>query len=1423
MTHDPLGLFDDEAPSNNNVGADPLGLFEGVSSSVDASQIPAPLQAQKPAETEKPSLLGRAWEMYKGFHEIPLTLATGAAAAPLGVVGGGIAALNDLAAGREPDFRKSAEGIASDLTYIPRSEGGQDILEAITPILEGLQAFGPTGYGTIPHALATRRAPKVVAEAPKEVAEVKFKPRGPEPKVGEQLSLDLELPAVEPSVKPAEAGAGPVLPERGGMLSEGRRQMELSENTVRAPERIDVDTLGEAVRSDTPANDLFARDAATQRVRADLDAQLESLERQKASGEGSPMERMAQQLGAEEGLPPIDEPTIQRMARDLERFEYESKARPIQEALEARQQQLDFEVGRQAIPEMMARERARQEAAPLPVPSPKQVAATRAAAKEVNSLADRGITIEQSPTGFVAMRNGQQVGKLDVVGADIGFNPETAKLINEPASVDIVSVDPSVRGTGVGRALYQAMNDAYGGNIRISGKTTSDAWKVWKRDFPDKVDNYVKDEVARINSGADTDLVVGNITDPEIAQRVMNALPPSAKAPTIDSAAARLSSQRIKQGGFIKLPFGKGPVKKAIPNIEERFADIIPDTMPVEEFVTKYKNAPDVGKKFDQLTASGLYLNLKYNHPLIKRVTDRGKAAVNTSRAIVRDVVHDSYAPAWRALSNEELIKVHKALDYADRHQMEIDMDSLKAAGWSDKAIQVVRQHQSVMNTVAPLLKETADIYGIKGVQERVGYAAMNLQGDFQKIIRMESTNDKGELVNSVVGVLGGRTRRELNAKIARYLQENPRATAGDEFFIGGTSMRENMGFQQLMQRIADNDPAAKSFIDQLTEAQSAEKYLGSEKHTKGKKGVVGTTGRDPYKSDLQNARDFAKAQVDYATNVIRWNEMSKFVQDAKQAMEGLEGQPNAKQVANNYIDQLMGRGPGEIGRAVDAVENSIGKATGLGTTIGKDTLRAVRKVVGAKLLGLNPMFLATNIIQPFRASPEMTQFLASKGVSNLDPTGLTNLANAFAKMTKMELGGSVDGITKGAMEYAQKNHVFSSELFETSNRVRKDFGYRFEHVTQVGAQEVERVTRKAMFLSFVEQLHEGGLSPKSGLYEASHNLTDMAMANYNERAPIYSQGGSLGESASYLMTYKHNELSRLALFARGLPDTPTGRALGANLMAQVATAGAMGVMGYQEADWLVRRISEKMGKPTSLTQMLLEHPNEYAKLLAYGPLSTATGVDFTGRLGLDVMPQSGFDAVMPGITSIGKGVGAAASAITNPTEFNVKNAVRENVPLGFAGMADREWFSRPGPGGEEFSINRNTGMKQAERNEADKLIKSIGGTGVHESAQSKLNWEHQQTDKWYDTRRKEAITDMRKAMFTNEGKQRALSGNKDFQDAVKKYVEAQGNMENFDKTIESMAMSLNLSPAEQQRLRDAGSRSITSIKRLERNSRGTK
>src|SRR5690606_10195657 len=222
------------------------------------------------------------------------------------------------------------------------------------------------------------------------------------------------------------------------------------------------------------------------------------------------------------------------------------------------------------------------------------------------------------------MRNGQQVGKLDVVGADMGFNPETAKALGEPAAVDIVSVDPSVRGTGVGRALYQAMNEAYEGNVRISGKTTPDAWKVWKRDFPDKVDSFVKDEVARINSGASAEMVVGNITDPEVAQRVLNALPPSAKAPTIEGTTARIGSQRIKQGGFIRLPSGKRPMKKAVPNIEERFADIIPDTMPAAEFITKYKNAPDVGKKFDQLTASGLYLNLKYNHPLIKRITDKG-------------------------------------------------------------------------------------------------------------------------------------------------------------------------------------------------------------------------------------------------------------------------------------------------------------------------------------------------------------------------------------------------------------------------------------------------------------------------------------------------------------------------------------------------------------------------------------------------------------------------------------------------------------------------------------------------------------------------------------------------------------------------------------------------------------------------------
>ena len=95
-----------------------------------------------------------------------------------------------------------------------------------------------------------------------------------------------------------------------------------------------------------------------------------------------------------------------------------------------------------------------------------------------------------------------------------------AEQLGENANVSMVKVDKAFTGKGVGRALYQAFEKKHGGRIMPSGKTEPSAWKVWKRHYPEKVDAFVEQEVARVRDGAEAPLVVRNITDPEVRARV---------------------------------------------------------------------------------------------------------------------------------------------------------------------------------------------------------------------------------------------------------------------------------------------------------------------------------------------------------------------------------------------------------------------------------------------------------------------------------------------------------------------------------------------------------------------------------------------------------------------------------------------------------------------------------------------------------------------------------------------------------------------------------------------------------------------------------------------------------------------------------------------------------------------------------------
>ena len=809
-----------------------------------------------------------------------------------------------------------------------------------------------------------------------------------------------------------------------------------------------------------------------------------------------------------------------------------------------------------------------------------------------------------------------------------------------------------------------------------------------------------------------------------------------------------------------------------IPGMKNKLPEFEPDLAPTKEFLERNANLPDIQqnvaqKAMNSTSKGGQYVTARTNDPYIKRATQRVRQAVNKSQAAIRDLIHadDGYAPLLRSLSKDEYIETAQLLQRADKENIALSPDELRAAGFSEKIVAAVEAHKAFTQKLQGPLKEAAELAGIKDVDMRVAYAASRANHDFRVPVM------KGD---RVVGILTAPTRFQLENNIKKYKKIDGDVSFGPEQYMGGSNRRNNVeGFAQLYQWLSDQDPSIAKFADTLMEmnAQGAKNYTGAKRHTMDKKGVFGMAGDDPFASPYKNAKDFWDSQVRYGESVIKWAEMSKAVADIAPLTDN-PTRPNANTYIKQYLDNAMGRNPYDVGKGWDGIMSSIGKTLGVGTELPSRVASGAKTAVNTKLLALSPAFLATNIIQPLKTMPEMFSFLASRGLDN-SIFGHDHMMKGAAQAAN--LMGKNDPIVAGAKKYAEENHVYSSDLFEQSNQTRKNVSHYVSKLS-TPASKIESGTRQTFYLGMVDALRKSGYTPENGLYQTSHNLTDMAMNNYNSaEAPlVYNQlGKGIGGASQNLLSFKQNELSRIAFFIEELKDKKAALPLITNLMGQVAWGGLMGTVAYTEADWLIRKISEMFGKPTSLTRILLTTP-EIPDMMKYG-VGSAAGIDLTSRMGLgQIAPEAGISGFMPGLSSLVDQGAAYGAAVSNPTEYNMLKAVRETMPLGpLQGYMDLKHFTTP----EGKTINQNKGTAQVQRTVPDVYAKGFGVTGLNESMEKKRNYEESKIDEFYANKRKDALDSLGKSLISkNEGDRRK---------AIEKYVKFRGNMDTFAKDLE--------------------------------------
>lgn len=1014
--------------------------------------------------------------------------------------------------------------------------------------------------------------------------------------------------------------------------------------------------------------------------------------------------------------------------------------------------------------------------------------------------------IRKVADGFEAYVDGERVGYLRS-----NLTGEQSARIGENANVDIVKVDDAVKGKGVGSALYKAWVDDHKNNVAPSGKTSKEAWSLWQNKYPEKVEAFVKQEAARIQDGAPRDQVLSNITDPTIAQRVVDAAASPSKVPF----------NFRKQGGGIKLDYSKKKeqeVFKDNPALKGMIGDLLPDNRPVEQFLKEEAKAPDLDqnslqKLSNYLTKGSVYQAIKTQNPLIKRVSDRVLEAVNSAKGRISDMIHDKLAPAARDLSKQEKADIWAAQQIAEKTKKPLTREVLERNGFNEKQINWMGTHTDVMRAMFDKMNEAMKATGEKPVSAQIAYLASRASGDFRRLIYKEVNGER-----TPVSILGANTRRGLNADVKKLQDAHPEWIVGEERFFGGSSKKGGTaeGFSQMLDLLAKNNPDVALLSEHINEilTKDAFNYMNAKSHTMAKKGISGMQGRKEFVDAVTNAEEGMKAQVQYAEKMIQWAEMSKAIADLKPILDKDNGlnMPKAKEWSEQYIQQALGNNPTAVGRAIDNVFAETFKAAGYGPNAVGKIPQVAKRFANGILLGFgNIGFMAANLLQPFKSTPEMMAFLKARGLEkSFDAgTGYRYLGDAIVTAFRDASGQAVKPYQKEALQYAREKHVYSSDLFDSNNSVTKGVGHYWDKGVQFGSNSIEMRTRQIAYLSYVDLLHENGLSAKEGLYQVAQKLTDIQMNNYSmsEAPKAYAAMGGIGKTAYNLMSFKHNEYSRMAMLANEIGRSKSGAPIAVNLMSQVAFAGVMGTILYSEADFLVKQISKQLGKPTSLTKVLLDNPDISDKL-KYGFGSTL-GVDMTSRIGTGPLaPQHVSDAIMPGAGKLINMGSAVASAVTSPSEYNAKNAVREILPNSMTGVADRAFFSKPGANGEEQSWNRTKVIPNATRNDADKLWKTLGMTGMNEAKQKSREYENDSITRVY--------TDIRKGLVDKASKEFMMKGAFP-NDFATKYIQAQGDPKSIERELTNIAVEQSMDAHTLGILKNAMSNSITSTHKLMR------
>jgi hypothetical protein len=438
-------------------------------------------------------------------------------------------------------------------------------------------------------------------------------------------------------------------------------------------------------------------------------------------------------------------------------------------------------------------------------------------------------------------------------------------------------------------------------------------------------------------------------------------------------------------------------------------------------------------------------------------------------------------------------------------------------------------------------------------------------------------------------------------------------------------------------------DPKTKASLERL-EMRSATgftKHLLDRSDVKGYRGEMGAVEGVSPGSYMDNTKvfrifqDYAKAATEHYKNVLFTERVtSRLLGEMPDDMSGrryygalFKDTPHLADHLWEYSYNFTGENLNHLYKVIDGPLQKVLLYFGKDPTSYRTLARELRNLFSQMTLRLNVKNKVANMTQPALVV-SMLDFVSS----DLNSKGRKVMSGAEALSRAMGDALVKDSDMHAAIKWAKDQHILDPQL-DLEIRGRK-FGKAGDaaHTWTAGKVDpmIEAQGREISFMASYEFFRKAFPNDVATARRAAANVMEMVQVNYDRssRPLLYQNYGVLGEMISPFAVFRNAWLGNTSLMMRKIAQDPKAyasyRGLVATQIVFFALAGASGMIGFQEVNWLLKQYNNLFAEANIPTLDEIMQRVHVPDIVAFGSLSAATkkipgledGVDLGGSLG---------------------------------------------------------------------------------------------------------------------------------------------------------------------------------------------------------------